>query len=487
MSGEVELLHQIDALANARVLVVGDVMLDRYLYGAVERISPEAPIPVLRIESEAVMLGGAGNVLRNLAALGAEARLFAVVGDDESGRLVERLAGEQGESRVIAESGRATTIKERFIGAAQQLLRADRESGAGPEQATQKALLEGVSAALDGAGALVLSDYGKGLLTREFIERLASLARERGVGLLVDPKGRNFSRYRGADLITPNRRELSEATGQATLKNAEVVAAAKTLIETTGFGAVLATRSERGMTLVQADGAVQHLPAEAREVFDVSGAGDTVVATMAAARAGGLDWVSGARLANLAAGIVVGKLGTAVAHPWELRRALQASHLMSAEAKVVDQARATDLVRDWRARGLVVGFTNGCFDLLHPGHVSLLQQARQQCDRLIVGLNSDASVRRLKGETRPVQDEVARSAVLGSLAAVDAVVIFEEDTPLALLELLRPDLLVKGADYSRAEVVGGDLVESYGGRVHLAEVLPGHSTSETLRKLQSKA
>jgi D-beta-D-heptose 7-phosphate kinase/D-beta-D-heptose 1-phosphate adenosyltransferase len=489
-SGRSELAAAVERLHGVTVLVLGDFMLDRFVYGSVERISPEAPIPVLRISQEIAMLGGAGNVLRNLAALGAKPIGIGLVGEDAAGAEIAALAGRDldgvgGRISLVRQPGRATTIKDRFVAAGQQLLRVDRDPAGRPERGAEQQVLQAALAALEEAAAVILSDYGKGLLSNELIAAVIAAARERGCPVIVDPKGRDFTRYRGASWVTPNRRELQEASGLATADDSGVVAAAQKIAGEAGIAAVLATRSEQGMTLAQGGpgGQVTHLTAEAREVFDVSGAGDTVVAVFAAALGGGLDAVTAARLANVAAAIVVGKLGTAVARPAEIRHALHASDLLDAEAKVSDLESLVEQVARWRRAGLKVGFTNGCFDLLHPGHVSLLEQARAACDRLIVGLNSDASVRRLKGEARPVQGEAARATVLASLATVSRVVIFGEDTPLALIEALRPDVLVKGADYSLDQVVGAEIVQGYGGRVVLAELAAGHSTTATIGRL----
>ncbi len=485
-----DLAGALERLAGVPVLVLGDIMLDRFVSGAVERISPEAPIPVLRIDRESAMLGGAGNVLRNLAALGARPHGIAVVGADDAGAEVEDLARTclepvAGEIELLRTPARRTTIKDRFIAAGQQLLRVDRDPEAGLDSETQARVKAAALAAVAKASAVILSDYGKGLLDEALIAAVVGVARERGCPVIVDPKGRDFARYRGATWVTPNRRELAEASGLSTGDDDAVAAAARKVIADSGIAAVLATRSEQGMTLASGAGGrdVRHLKAEAREVYDVSGAGDTVVAAFAAALGAGLDPVTAAQLANVAAAIVVGKLGTAVARTGEILHALHASDLLAAEAKVVDLDSLGEQVAQWRKAGLKIGFTNGCFDLLHPGHVSLLEQARAACDRLVVGLNSDASVRRLKGEARPVQGEAARAAVLASLASVSRVVLFGEDTPLTLIEALKPDVLVKGADYSVEQVVGADIVQAYGGKVVLAELSPGHSTTATIARL----
>lgn len=490
-----DIAGDLGALARARVVVVGDVMLDRFAYGAVERISPEAPIPILRIEREAAMLGGAGNVLRNLTALGVTADLIAVVGDDAAGREVAALgAAEAGERcHLLAQADRPTTIKERFIAAGQQLLRTDRENARPLAPAIAAQVVNTARAALadPAVGAMILSDYGKGTLPPATIAALIAVAHEAGrpgvlgVPVVVDPKGRDFTVYRDAHVIKPNRRELHQATGLPIDDDEQVAAACRALMDQAGIANVLATRSERGMTLLQSDVTAQHFPAAAREVFDVSGAGDTVIAVLAAALAAGCDLERGARLANLAAGAVVGKLGTAVAYPEDILRAHTAADLLSAEAKVVGEPAMLDHAARWRRCGLTLGFTNGCFDLLHPGHVSLLRQARAACDRLVVGLNSDASVGRLKGPGRPVQPEAARAAVLASLADVDLVVVFGEDTPLKLIETLGPDVLIKGADYTAEQIAGAEVVRRRGGRVVLAELLPGYTTTGTIAKLKA--
>lgn len=475
----------LEALIETPVLVMGDVMLDRFVEGRVERISPEGPIPVLRIERETSTLGGAGNVLRNLAALGLAPRFLTAVGTDAAGRDVQRLAGEilGGGARLLVDPTIQTTIKERFLSGGHQLMRADREADQLAKPAIVQTLLELAEGELGEVKALLLSDYGKGMLRHPGLPQLIAAARAAGIPVVIDPKGRDYSFYRGASFVTPNRRELQEACGLPVSTLDEVIVASRRIMADHDIEAVLATLSEQGMLLVRRDGDSVHLPAEAREVFDVSGAGDTVLASFGAALATGATPEAAAQLANLAAGVVVGKRGTAVAYPADVLRTAQAQRLHGAELKVVDARTAAQEAGDWRRAGLTVGFTNGCFDLLHPGHIHLIEQARAACDRLVVGLNSDASVKRLKGDSRPVQDEAARSAVLASLSGVDRVVVFPEDTPLELIGTLRPDVLVKGSDYALEQVVGRDLVESWGGRVVLAELKPGHSTSATIRKL----
>lgn len=474
----------VERLGGARVALVGDVMLDRFVYGHVERISPEAPIPVLRVDGERVMPGGAGNVARNLAALGAEVAFFSAIGDDEAGaELRTALEAEPGiDAALTAVSGRATTVKTRFVAMSQQILRADRETTQALDAASSEKLFAALKGTLAEKQVLILSDYGKGVLTPSFAREAIAAAKAASVSVVVDPKGRDYSLYAGASVVTPNRKELGEATGLPVETDDEIVAAARKLISAHGLGAVVVTRAQAGMSVVTAAD-VTHLKAEAREVFDVSGAGDTVVSTLAAALAAGLPLAEAASLANSAAGIVVGKVGTAVVHRDELAAKLRERELSVLEAKVAGLKSAQDIVAGWRARGLKVGFTNGCFDLLHPGHVTLLERSRALCDRLVVGLNSDASVARLKGAGRPVQPDIARATVLAALTSVDLVVIFEEDTPEALIKALCPDLLVKGGDYTIDRIVGADFVQAHGGRVEIVDIVPGFSTTSTLARL----
>ncbi|HTQ70278.1 MAG TPA: D-glycero-beta-D-manno-heptose-7-phosphate kinase [Acidocella sp.] len=469
--------------SRASVLVVGDAMLDRYVYGEVTRVSPEAPVPILTVMREVAMPGGAGNVVRNLIALDAAAAFVSVVGDDQAGSDLTGLIGgqERVEPWLLVQNGRTTTLKTRYIAQGQHLIRADREETLALPDKLSERLVKIALDAMAATSVTVLSDYRKGVLSAAVCAALIQGAQKLGRKIIVDPKGRNYARYHGADLVTPNRKELAEATDMPVESEAEIVAAAQALLARHGFGAVLVTRSEDGMSLITPQ-EVHHYPGEAREVYDVSGAGDTVVATLATALAAEVPLAEAARLANIAAGIVVGKVGTAVARPSDILAAIAPA--TGALQKVVTPSAAAEAAERWRLRGYKVGFTNGCFDLLHPGHVHLLEQCRAMCDRLIVGINADSSVKRLKGPTRPAQGEAARAAVLASLASVDLVCLFEEDTPIELIKRIKPDVLIKGADYTRETVVGADLVEGWGGSVALAELLPGHSTTATLARLR---
>lgn len=486
MADNSDLLPHIERLKAARVLCVGDVMLDHYLYGQVERVSPEAPIPVLWIEREMKTLGGAGNVLRNLRALGAAASFISVVGNDEAGREIGRLVEAQDgtEAHVLVQPQRTTTVKTRYVAGNQQLLRADRESAIPLDPYIREDLLRLARELVADHSVVIVSDYAKGVLTEGVALEIIRAARDVGARVIVDPRGGDHIRYRGADLVKPNRRELAHATGMPVATDSEVIAAARALIERCGFNAVLASLGAEGSVLVSADGTANVQRAEVREVFDVSGAGDTVVAVVAAARAVGVGLSDAARLGNIAAGIVVRKTGTAVAYAGELAAALNGRDFYSAD-KVVPRSHALDLVARWRRHGLKIGFTNGFFDLLHPGHVALLGQAKAACDRLIVGLNSDASTERLKGSRRPIQNETERAAGLAALPAVDLIVVFQEDTPMELIRDIRPQLLVKGEDYRLDEVVGADFVRQAGGEVLLAKIEPDYNTTATIARLAS--
>ncbi|TIW74531.1 MAG: D-glycero-beta-D-manno-heptose 1-phosphate adenylyltransferase, partial [Mesorhizobium sp.] len=380
---------------------------------------------------------------------------------------------------------RMTSSKSRFSALNQQVLRFDEEEVKPLSAGERSTLVEHFRTALARADIVILSDYGKGMLLDGVAGELIAMCREAGKPVLVDPKGRDYARYAGATAVTPNRKELGEAVGRPVFADDEIVAAARDLISAHGFDFVVATRSEKGMSVVEPDDA-HHIATQAREVFDVSGAGDTVIATFALALAAGADRVQAGSIANAAGGVVVGKRGTARLTVEELTGALFRSHgPVTHKDAILDASAAARMVTAWKEEGLTVGFTNGCFDILHAGHVSLLHAARSQCDRLVLGLNSDASVRRLKGSGRPVNDQHDRACVLAALASVDAVVVFEEDTPLALIEALLPDILVKGADYTIDKVVGADVVQKAGGRVVLVDLVAGKSTTGTIGRMRA--
>jgi D-beta-D-heptose 7-phosphate kinase/D-beta-D-heptose 1-phosphate adenosyltransferase len=411
-----------------------------------------------------------------------------VTGGGEAGQEVTDLInGLDGvDVRLSADDTRKTSLKTRYIAGGQQMMRADDETIKPLDKGLRAALLLAAEDALENAGAMVLSDYGKGILAAGLAQELIDLAIAQGVPVIVDPQGSDYSAYRGASLVTPNRKELADATGIATINENDIIAAGVELINEHGIQRVLATRSADGMTLISGPDEVEHFAADTQEVFDVSGAGDTVVATLTTAIAAGLPLTQAVELANVAAGIVVGKVGTAVAYAADIIDALDTDQNANGAAKVMSRDAALDRIALWHSQGLKVGLASGCFDLLHPGHLSTFTQAKAACDRLIIGLNSDASTKRLKGDGRPVQNEDARAAVIAALEDVDGVVVFNEDTPEALIETLKPDVFVKGADYAIDDLPEAKIVQSYGGEIVLAELADGHSTSGTIERMGNK-
>lgn len=464
----------------APVLVVGDVMLDRYWHGTTSRISPEAPVPVVRVDQHEDRPGGAANVALNIAALGAPAYLVGVTGQDEAAdALTDSLRAAHVQVRFQRIAQQPTIVKLRIMSRHQQLIRVDFEE---PFDTDPQALASDTAAMLAGVKVLVLSDYGKGALKNH--QALIQLAKARNIPVLADPKGKDFSIYRGASLITPNLSEFEAIVGVCA-DDAELVAKGSELMARLDLGALLVTRGEHGMTLLRPAQPALHLPARAREVFDVTGAGDTVISTLAAALAAGEELPQAVALANLAAGIVVGKLGTAAISAPELRRAVQRSE--GSERGVLSLEQLQLAIEDARAHGEKIVFTNGCFDILHAGHVTYLEQARAQGDRLIVAVNDDASVTRLKGPGRPINSVDRRMAVLAGLGAVDWVIPFSENTPERLLEQVRPDVLVKGGDYkSVEEVVGAQIVQGYGGEVRILGLVENSSTTAIVERIRNR-
>ncbi len=475
---------------GVKVFVLGDVMLDKFVYGRVERISPEAPIPVLHHQSEKVMLGGAANVARNIIALGGEVLLVGALGDDEAGDLVAGplVAEDRIEGRFVREPHHPTTTKVRYVSGGQQIMRLDIERRFSLDARMIQTICDWLTDAEGAISAIVLSDYDKGVLVPALIQRVIAIAKARRIPVVVDPKSRDISRYEGATVLTPNTAEAAMIVGVECADDDRAEKAVKIFRERAKVDAVVLTRGADGMTIFDPteEGAVTHVPTVASQVFDVSGAGDTVVATIALALACGASVTTAARIGNTAAGICVSKRGTAVVHAEELSAALGGVKT-GIDPKIVSNGAASAIVAAWKAKGLRVGLTNGCFDLLHPGHVELLKRSRAACDRLVVALNTDASVRRLKGETRPVQNEHARSVVMAAIDCVDLVTLFDEDTPLRLINLLKPDYLIKGADYTLATVVGADLVSAYGGKVILVPLERGHSTSSIIARASAGA
>ena len=464
----------LEAVCAKNIIVIGDVMLDRFIDGLVERISPEAPVPVLSKTTTSTMPGGAANVARNLCQLGINCTLYGLVGDDEAARELRselaKIAGLQFVS--IADKKRPTTTKTRFRASAQQILRVDEEvtTPIADEQADK--ILNHLKTVIQTADLIILSDYAKGCLTTALIAQIMEMAKAQNVTVVIDPKSTDFGKYKGASLLTPNLSELRAAASFTSDHDDEIGKAAHSLCQAHDIGMILTTLSARGMRLISHDGQDSHIPSIAKDVFDVSGAGDTVIATLAAFLAAGAPAKTAMIAANMAASIVVSKPGTAALSPGEL---------IGVSTPTIQQPLdMSATITKWRSEGAHIGFTNGCFDLLHPGHLQCLREAAKLCDKLIVGLNDDASVKRLKGDSRPIQSETMRAMILSHLPFVDAVMLFSEDTPANLIEAITPDILIKGGDYSESEIVGADHVIKNGGKVQTIPLLDGHSTTAIL-------
>lgn len=482
---------------GSRIMVLGDVMLDHYIRGYVKRISPEAPVPVLNRKSSWSMPGGAANVARGLVSLGCCPCLAGLIGDDPAGETLTRQTLADGvEAALLKSSGRQTTCKTRILAGAHQLLRVDEETARQPDRDELIAMRVAVQNYLPGAGAVIISDYAKGVLLPAkdgacIAAYAIEQAREAGIPVLVDPKGTDWTRYAGATCVTPNTAEFKRVCealgllndGMADLPNQLRRNLAEALCEHFHFEHLLLTRGSQGMILYTPDVEPVRIRAVMREVADVSGAGDTVIATLAACIATGIPWAEAARIANVAAGIAVTKIGAAQVSVAELNAALAEKR---SNAKLCSWQELEDKLRLWRDQGQSIVFTNGCFDILHPGHISLLRQSAAFGDRLVVGLNSDASVRRLKGPERPIQNEESRAMLLGALEAVDAVILFDEDTPQKLIEAVKPDILVKGSDYKVEDIAGAAFVQARGGQVKLVDLVAGFSTTDIARRIQGQ-
>ncbi len=465
-------------------LVIGDLMLDEYLWGKTDRISPEAPVQVVDVNREDLRIGGAGNVANNLVAMGCKVSVCSVIGGDENGTTLRRAFTGKGidVEGVFEDLMRTTSKKTRVLAANQQIVRIDRETKDAIHGEYEEHILQFLLERGSDWNVILVSDYMKGVLTPRVLAAVIETGNRLGVPVVIDPKGNDYTKYRGATIITPNRKE-AEAASRIPIKDEKSLdSAASSLLSSGEHEALLVTRSSEGMSLYLRDGSITHIPTVAREVYDVTGAGDTVMATLGLGLACGLGFAESARLANVAAGIAVGKLGTSTVSPAEIIGSISHEHLDS-DVKIKNLDVLTSIIEVEKARGKKVVFTNGCFDLLHVGHVRYLQKARKYGDLLVLGLNSDDSVRRLKGEKRPLIGQKERAHILAALDCIDYVVIFDEETPIRLLEALKPSVLVKGGDYTPETVVGKDLVESYGGKVELVEFVDGKSTTNIIEKI----
>jgi D-beta-D-heptose 7-phosphate kinase/D-beta-D-heptose 1-phosphate adenosyltransferase len=481
------LIETVRQFSNSKksILVIGDVMLDRYLLGNVNRISPEAPVPVVLLKQSEDRAGGAANVAANLASLGLNTEIIGCIGEDVTGKILRQIIAEAGigVSNIMTSTLRPTVSKTRVMSGNQQIVRIDDESAATFNADENNQLLGKVTKALDNNPAMViLSDYAKGVLSDSTCKTIIEYCKKLNIPVIADPKGRDYSKYIGAYTLTPNKKETAEVCGIDIDDTESLLKAAEQLKNTLHLDFLAVTRGEEGISLI--DGKqIQHIPATAKKVFDVSGAGDTVIATLAAGLVHGLNPHDALQLANVAAGIVVGKVGTVPVTQSELLKALVSEDGQSQADKICDLNQLAELVNRWKQGQQKIVFTNGCFDLLHAGHVTYLEAAKKTGDKLILGLNTDRSVSALKGATRPVVHEGDRARVLAALASVDAVILFDEDTPLQLIDAIRPDVIVKGDDYTEEQVVGGAEVKSWGGSVKLIPLVQGRSTSNIIKKL----
>lgn len=474
----------LDKFSHQHLLVLGDVMLDRYILGETHRISPEAPIPVFHQKHVNNRLGGAGNVVRSLRALGAKASIISVVGQDPEAELVHSLFADQevNTCSLIKDADRKTSLKTRYVAHNQQLMRVDCEETHDITCDIEKSVMTTLEHLIPEIHGVILSDYAKGFLTDALCAKVINVCRHHNLPVFVDPKAQSFKKYAGATWITPNRHELITASKETLHTDEDFKHVCRRLIKECDFQGILATRSEQGMSVIT-DDLCHHLKAQVLDVFDVSGAGDTVLALFSLSLTAGAPAPFAADISNHGAGVVVAKSGTATVTPAELL-AHKDTRPFKIKEKYGSLAYIQEKIFEWRRHSLTIGFTNGCFDILHPGHILLLQNAKKRCDRLIVAINSDDSIKRLKGPERPIHDLSHRAQVLQALGCVDAIVAFEEDTPLQLLLELKPHVLFKGADYAMDQVIGAQEIQNWGGWVELLDLMPGHSTTLTVKKLK---
>ncbi len=473
------LIDKIRNLSTCSVCVIGDIMLDVYISGDTDRISPEAPVPILKINRRTEVLGGAGNVVRNLSALGAKVNFIGVIGNDDNGKKINSLLGDI-ESVVFKTeviNNIPTIVKSRFIAQGQQLLRADEEQNFQMTNDLEERLLNHFHIALDFCNIVIISDYDKGVVSSSLSKAVIQMATQKSIPVFVDPKGNDLLKYFGATLIKPNRKELSRFFGGVDVSGKERFYSQELLVKAQSQYC-LVTLGKDGMILTSKDGDVP-INAIKREVYDVTGAGDTVIATLAALYGAGIAMEDAVFLSNMTAGIAITKTGTAIVTMEELLRDIDLNK------KIFSVASLLNVVDMWKKNDLSIGFTNGCFDLIHTGHISMLKFCKENCDRLIVALNSDQSVKRLKGQSRPINDENQRAVVLSEFSSIDAIVVFDDNTPESLINIIKPDLLIKGGDYSKDNIVGAEFVESYGGRVITSPYINGFSSTKILKNIEN--
>lgn len=473
--------------SKMKVLVIGDLMLDEYIWGSVDRISPEAPVQVVEARSENYVPGGAANVANNLVALGHDVYIVGAVGNDHKGNMLTDMLQQEDincEGIKILKH-RPTINKIRVIAHNQQILRIDREVKGALSEKVEQEIIDYIDSIIPAVDGIICSDYLKGLLTNNVLKAIITSSKKHNKLVFVDPKGKDFFKYRGANVLTPNEHEVELASIESGKDNYELTKAAKKIMDMLRLDSLLVTRGKDGMCLFESGKEPIHIPTEAKEVYDVTGAGDTVIATFATAALSGLNFEDAAKIANKAAGIVVGKVGTAVIHKEDIKNILQESVLHSAQ-NILPLNELKQIVSQAKSYRKSIVFTNGCFDIIHSGHIEFLQKARKLGDLLIVGLNSDSSVRKLKGEGRPIKTEKERASILAALKYVDYITIFTEETPENMIRELRPDIVVKGSDYSIDQVVGRNIIEQYGGRVELVPIVQGFSTSTLVNDIVKK-
>jgi D-beta-D-heptose 7-phosphate kinase / D-beta-D-heptose 1-phosphate adenosyltransferase len=471
--------------AKQHALVIGDVMLDRYLIGDVGRISPEAPVPIVLLNQQNERAGGAANVAANLALLGIKTHIIGCVGNDNEAKTLLDLLDKLGvdTNGICTSKNRPTIAKTRVLSGHQQMMRLDQESSALFSNDENSQLSSAIQAQLVlNPAVVILSDYAKGLLSEQVSQQIITQCKIKNIPVLVDPKGRDYRKYQGAVALTPNKKETAEAC-DTTINDSDLIAKASALKNSLNLQFLAVTRGEEGITLL--DESTHHLPAIAKQVFDVSGAGDTVIATLAAGLMNGLNPLESLQLANIAAAVVVGKVGTVPISQHDLLEALSDQQSSEQAHKICDLAQLMQKVESWKKNKQKIIFTNGCFDLLHAGHVTYLESAKKRGDKLILGLNTDRSVRAIKGSTRPVVNENDRARVLAALESVDAVILFDEDTPINLINTIKPHVIAKGSDYSEDQVVGGKEVQSWGGEIALIDLVEGRSTSNIIKKMNA--
>ena len=489
-------MNMISALSKfnmLRAIVIGDIMLDRFVYGDVGRLNPESPAPLMSLRDTKAMLGGAGNVVRNITGLGAMANIFTVVGDDQIGNEVKTLLGKDPRcvANVTTEKGRPTTLKMRYVAEGQQLLRVDSETKRAISDQTSRRLFTVLTGEFSNHDVLIISDYQKGVLSKDMMRLIINMARTANIPVIVDPKPRHPSEYHGATVITPNLNEFKKIAliGGCPITDIDtdddIMRAATWLSKTYDIAYVLVTRSEDGMTLASSTNYAAHIPATAHEVIDVSGAGDTVVATLSLALAAGMDIDDAARMANIAAGIVVERSGTSAISQLDMQPANIANRRVGGLHKIVTLEHASDIARNWRREGKMIGFTNGCFDLFHGGHINIIGNSKARCDRLVVAINSNNSVKQLKGKARPIQDQHERAMILAGREEVDLVIIYDELTPLKAISAIKPDRLFKGSDHHADTVVGASIVREHGGEVVILPRTETTSTTQLIERAQA--